>query len=320
MTKKVKVSKNKPYVIALGGIAVAICLIGWGTMFKPNNKEETTEEIKIESKKTLTENEQFELKPVSDLINAVKNRFEDEISKNRAQETSKKIIKELIEKSPIKVDDWGVFVTNITKEELSKWNEDQEEKFKIELKEMAENTEVKNVQVEEIAQNNPLYILQEKKIIQRELYEQWLLIKETNSSSSNEANSSSINEPSLNNKEVSKSEEDELKIDPSKIDPSNEKESMLGKETNTNIIQPLAITAIPAIQIDQEKEKKSNELLKVTQDLEKAKAFEKELAEKKLQLNDELTKNTQNLKGIESEIEKTNKELEKLEKELKSLQ
>lgn len=107
MTKKVKVSKNKPYVIALGGIAVAICLIGWGTMFKPNNKEETTEEIKIESKKTLTENEQFELKPVSDLINAVKNRFEDEISKNRAQETSKKIIKELIEKSPIKVDDWG---------------------------------------------------------------------------------------------------------------------------------------------------------------------------------------------------------------------
>ena len=48
MTKKVKVSKNKPYVIALGGIAVAICLIGWGTMFKPNNKEETTEEIKID--------------------------------------------------------------------------------------------------------------------------------------------------------------------------------------------------------------------------------------------------------------------------------
>ena len=214
----------------------------------------------------------------------------------------------------------GVFVTNITKEELSKWNEDQEEKFKIELKEMAENTEVKNVQVEEIAQNNPLYILQEKKIIQRELYEQWLLIKETNSSSSNEANYSSNNEPSLNNKEVSKSEEDELKIDPSKIDPSNEKESMLGKETNTNSIQPLPITDIPAIQIDQEKEKKSNELLKVTQDLEKAKAFEKELAEKKLQLNDELTKNTQNLKGIESEIEKTNKELEKLEKELKSLQ
>ncbi len=230
----------------------------------------------------------------------------------------------------------GVFVTNITKEELSKWNEDQEEKFKIELKEMAENTEVKNVQVEEIAQNNPLYILQEKKIIQRELYEQWLLIKETNSSSSNETNSSSSNEinssssneanyssnnePSLNNKEVSKSEEDELKIDPSKIDPSNEKESMLGKETNTNSIQPLPITDIPAIQIDQEKEKKSNELLKVTQDLEKAKAFEKELAEKKLQLNDELTKNTQNLKGIESEIEKTNKELEKLEKELKSLQ
>ena len=206
----------------------------------------------------------------------------------------------------------GVFVTNITKEELSKWNEDQEEKFKIELKEMAENTEVKNVQVEEIAQNNPLYILQEKKIIQRELYEQWLLIKETNSSSSNEANYSSNNEPSLNNKEVSKSEEDELKIDPSKIDPSNEKESMLGKETNTNSIQPLPITDIPAIQIDQEKEKKSNELLKVTQDLEKAKAFEKELAEKKLQLNDELTKNTQNLKGIESEIEKTNKELEKL--------
>lgn len=214
----------------------------------------------------------------------------------------------------------GVFVTNITKEELSKWNEDQEEKFKIELKEMAENTEVKNVQVEEIAQNNPLYILQEKKIIQRELYEQWLLIKETNSSSSNEANYSSNNEPSLNNKEVSKSEEDELKIDPSKIDPSNEKESMLGKETNTNSIQPLPITDIPAIQIDQEKEKKSNELLKVTQDLEKAKVFEKELAEKKLQLNDELTKNTQNLKGIESEIEKTNKELEKLEKELKSLQ
>ena len=206
MTKKLKVSKKKPYVIALCGIAVAICLIGWGTMFKPNNKEETTEEIKIESKKTLTENEQFELKPVSDLINAVKNRFEDEISKNRAQETSKKIIKELIEKSPVKVDDWGVFVTNITKEELSKWNEDQEEKFKIELKEMAENTEVKNVQVEEIAQNNPLYILQEKKIIQRELYEQWLLIKETNSSSSNEINSSSNNEPSLNNKEVSKSE------------------------------------------------------------------------------------------------------------------
>ena len=310
MTKKVKVSENKPYVIALCGIAVAICLIGWGTMFKPNNKEETTEEIKIESKKTLTENEQFELKPVSDLINAVKNRFEDEISKNRAQETSKKIIKELIEKSPVKVDDWGVFVTNITKEELSKWNEDQEEKFKIELKEMAENTEVKNVQVEEIAQNNPLYILQEKKIIQRELYEQWLLIKETNSSSSNEINSSSSNEanyssnnePSLNNKEVSKSEEDELKIDPSKIEPSNEKESMLGKETNTNSIQPLPITDIPAIQIDQEKEKKSNELLKVTQDLEKAKAFEKELAEKKLQLNDELTKNTQNLKGIESEI------------------
>ena len=95
---------------------------------------------------------------------------------------------------------------------------------------------------------------------------------------------------------------------------------MLGKETNTNSIQPLPITDIPAIQIDQEKEKKSNELLKVTQDLEKAKAFEKELAEKKLQLNDELTKNTQNLKGIESEIEKTNKELEKLEKELKSLQ
>lgn len=325
MTQKAKTNKQH-YVIGLAGIILAAGLIGVGSMSKNNNETEEKQQV-VEVKKKLTEDEQFKLTPVANLINSVKNRFEDEISKNRAQENAKVLIKEFIqEKSTGEVDDWGVFITNVSSAELKAWNEVQEEKFKVELKNMSENTDMKNVSVDEIAQNNPLYILQEKKIIQRELYEQWILIIGKDNDGvkveKNDTNPLLSSENKSANDSVEKKADSELLTEQLTI--SLPKEGMEEDKLKINLdSSPVkALVPLPSKE-DKEKAdaeaKKVADLQKITNELEKAKAMEKDLALKKVDLNNELNKNTQSLKGIEDEIEKTKKELEKLENELKAI-
>ena len=325
MTQKAKKNKQH-YVIGLAGLILAAGLMGVGSISKNNNETEDKQQV-VEVKKKLTEDEQFQLTPVANLINGVKNRFEDEISKNRAQESAKLLIKEFIqEKSTGEVDDWGVFITNVSSSDLKSWNEVQEEKFKVELKNMSENTDIKNVSVDEIAQNNPLYILQEKKIIQRELYEQWILIiKKDNEEikvEKNDTNPLLSSENKSANDSVEKKADSELLTEQLTI--SLPKEGMEEDKLKINL-DPSPVKALVPLPSKEDKEKadaeakKVADLQKITNELEKAKAIEKDLALKKVDLNNELNKNTQSLKGIEDEIEKTKKELEKLENELKAI-
>lgn len=290
---------KKTFVIVGVGIAVAATLI-LTSVFKNDDKKSVVAPEVIVQNKNLSEDEQMKLKPVAELINAVVDRFEDTISKERAKNNSKILIKEFIdetnkenkEKKLAVVESWGSFVENMTAEKLKEWNKKQEEQFAIELKKLTEEKEIKNIPVEEIAQNNPLYILQEKKIIQRELFEQWLL----------------------------KTKTEDLTIDPNKAIEVKD-------ETKEKEVTPLAVIPVPDIKEvkeddkkdlkgkDIEKENKESQALK--ENLEKAQATAKELDKKKLELNEELEKNTKSLKDIEEEIKKTKAELVKIDKELK---
>lgn len=331
MTKEEK-ARKQPYVVAVAGIVIACGLIGLGIVSGNKNVSEISinKEINLENKKKLTEDEQLALKPIVDLVNSVKNRFEDEISKKRAEVTTRLLIKEFVNSHATnEIENWGVFISNVTMEDLKKWNESQEEKFKTELKNMSENKEIKNVPVEEIAQNNPLYILQEKKIIQRELYEQWVLAnKKENKLDNTSANNVSIDgsvEKSTNTDaeliiDISKEtniDNDKSKTDLKNVNPAdNGAKILIPINPVANGVNNSSVENVDKSKTE-ESNKKINDLQKITQELEKAKSMEKDLALKKTQLNEELNKNNQNLKEIEEEIEKTRKELDKLEKEIK---
>lgn len=317
-----KKADKKPYVITSVGVVIASILILGGVM-RVNKDEIKTEtpKVVIEMKKKLTEKEQFALKPVADLVSSVVNRFEDEISKNRAEQTSKLLIKEFIKEQGQnkEIDNWGVFIENVTKSQLKKWNNEHEEKFAKELKKLSEDKEIQNIPVEEIAQTSPLYILQEKKIIQRELFEQWNLLAKDD-----------VLE--ILDNPVVKIEEEIKPITPPEVDPILKPESenvLLKPNEDTLLIKPIeanskekevSTISIQETTLNKEKKKeteKSDELKQLQDDLEKAKQLAKELDIKKMQINEELEKNSKSLKEIEDEIVKTKSELKKLEKELK---